>query len=203
MEFSHVISETVLAITGFFTFYVYLRKLNTIDSILWGTFILCVATAALCAALRFVGFDAMILPNLYFKQFAASAGVLYLVIGVYTLVANVRLSKGVVYGALSLGFISSVVFIIFNFQKVIDIIPSIGIPIVCLFGIWAICKRRLKIGFYLLFGTFFSILANFIQLFDIPFNQIDTYCLLLASALICFGLAGNNTPVKNTKYYET
>lgn len=36
MELSHVISETVLANTGFFTFYVYLRRLNTIDSILWG-----------------------------------------------------------------------------------------------------------------------------------------------------------------------
>jgi hypothetical protein len=202
MELSHVISETVLATTGFLTFYVYLRKLNAIDSILWGTFILCVAIAALCAALRFAGFDEMILLNLYFKQFAASAGVLYLVLGVYSLVANVQLSKKVVYGALSLGFISSVVFIIFNFQKIIDIIPTVGIPIVCLLGIWAISKRRLKIGFYLLLGTFFSILANFIQLLDLPFNQIDTYCFLLASALFCFGLAGNKTHAKSPKYYE-
>jgi hypothetical protein len=50
MELSHVISETVLATTGFFTFYVYLRKLKAIDSILWGTFILCVAFA--CSSSR-------------------------------------------------------------------------------------------------------------------------------------------------------
>jgi hypothetical protein len=46
--------------------------------------------------------------------------------------------------------------------------------------------------FYILLGTFFSILANFLYLFRLPFNQIDTYCLLLSLVLMCFGLAGKN-----------
>jgi hypothetical protein len=193
MEISHIISETVLAIAGFFSFYVYLRKLPIIDRILLGTFILLVALAALFAALRFVGISEMILPNLYVKQIAATTGVLYLIIGVYSLVANKQLSKEVIYGILIIGFIVSIVFIIFKFEKIINLIPTIGIPILFFLGIWAVRKGKSKIGSYLLLGTLFSILANFIHLLNLPFNRIDTYCLLLASALICFGLAGKNT----------
>ena len=195
MELSHIISETLLAGSGLFTFLIHLKKLNTIDKILWGTFILSVAIAALCAALRFAGFVEMSLPNIFFKQIAASAGVLFLTMGVYSLVANKQISKKIVYGVIFSGVISSVVFISFNFQKVIDIIPKIGITLVCLLGIWAVIKRRFKIGFYLLLGTFFSVLANFIQIINLPFNQIDSYCVLLATALICFGLAGRNTRI--------
>jgi hypothetical protein len=59
MELTHVISETVLASSGFFTFFVNLRKLSSIDKILWGTFILSVAFAALCAAFWFAGIEVM------------------------------------------------------------------------------------------------------------------------------------------------
>jgi di/tricarboxylate transporter len=59
MEMSHIISETVLASAGFFSFFLFLRKLEILDRILWGTFILLVAVAALCAALRYAGFSEM------------------------------------------------------------------------------------------------------------------------------------------------
>ncbi len=190
MEISHIISEMVLASAGFYTLYANLRKKNQIDKILWGTFILTVAFAALCAALRYAGFAEMGLLNLFVKKISASTGVLYLITGVYNLVVGKRLSRELVYGIIILGVILSFILITFNFQKIIDLIPTIGIPIVCFLGVWAVFKRKFKIGLYLLLGTLFSVLANFIELLNQPFNQIDTYCLLLASALICFGLAG-------------
>jgi hypothetical protein len=193
MKLTHIISETVLASVGFSVFGFCLRKLSTIDRITWGTFILCVAVAALFAALRFGGFTEMGAFNLFFKQIAASTGIVFLLLGVYSLVAEKRLPKKTVYGIFFLGFISSVVLITFNLQKVIDIIPTIGIPIVCIFGLWAVRKRNFKIGLLLLSATLFAILANFIQLLNLPLNQIDTYCILLAAALICFGIAGKNT----------
>lgn len=180
----------VLASAGFYTLYANLRKKNQIDKILWGTFILTVAFAALCAALRYAGFAEMGLLNLFVKKISASTGVLYLITGVYNLVVGKRLSRELVYGIIILGVILSFILITFNFQKIIDLIPTIGIPIVCFLGVWAVFKRKFKIGLYLLLGTLFSVLANFIELLNQPFNQIDTYCLLLASALICFGLAG-------------
>lgn len=76
MEISHIISETVLASAGFFSFFVYLRKLEILDRILWGTFILLVALAALFAALSYAGFSEMRLLNLFFKQIAATSKVL-------------------------------------------------------------------------------------------------------------------------------
>jgi hypothetical protein len=193
MGLTHVISETVLSSAGFFAFGFCLRKLNTINRILWGTFILSVAIAALFAALRFGGFTEMGAFNLFFKQIAASAGILFLLIGVFSLVAKKQLSKKAAYSIFFLGLISSVILITFTFQKVIDIIPTIGIPVVCIHGIWAVRKRKFKIGFLLLLATLFSILANFIHLLNLPLNQIDAYCILLAAALICFGLAGKNT----------
>jgi hypothetical protein len=197
MEISHIISESVLAIASFFSFFFFLRKLEMLNRILWGTFILFVAVAALCAAFRYAGFSEMGLFNLFFKQIAATAGVLFLIIAVYSLITNKRLSKEVVYGILFVGFISAIIFITFKFTKVIYLIPTFGIPALFILGIWAVRKRKFKIGFYILLGTLFSILANFIQLLKLPFNQVDAFCLLLASALICFGLAGENANYSN------
>ncbi len=190
MDISHIISETLLASAGFFSFFFILRKLDILDRILWGTFILLVAVATLCAALRYAGFSEMGLLNIFLKQIAATAGVLYLITAAYSLSVNKRLSKEVVYGILFIGFISSVIFSIFKFNKIIDLIPTIGIPILFILGIWAIRKRKFKIGYCILLGTFFSILANFIQLLKLPFNQVDAFCILLAFALIFFGLSG-------------
>jgi hypothetical protein len=101
------------------------------------------------------------------------------------------------------GFLSSVVLITFKFSKIIELIPTTGIPILFFLGIRAVTKRKFKTGCYLLLATLFSILANFIHLLNLPFNQIDTYCLLLASALICFGLAGKNTKhISQINYYN-
>ncbi len=195
MEFSHVISETVLASAGFFSFYFFLRKLNAIDIILWGTFILSVAFAALFAALGYAGFAKMELLNLFVKKISASAGVLYLIIGIYSLVAEKGLSKKVNYRIIFIGIILSATFITFNLQKQINLIPTIGIPIVSFFAISAVKKCKFKIGFHLLLGVLFSILANFLHFINLPFNQVDTYCNLLASALICFGMTGKPTIV--------
>ncbi len=193
MEFSHWVSETVLSSVGFFTFYACVRKLNTLDCMLWGTFILSVSVAALFAALRYAGFSEMIPFNLFFKQIAASAGVISIVMGAYSLVLHHQFSKKTVYGALFVGFILMFVFINFNFEYGFALTPTIGIPIVFLLGIWAVFKGLLRIGIFLLLGTLFSVCANFIDLLRLPFNQVDTYCILLAAALICFGLAAKNS----------
>jgi hypothetical protein len=192
MELSHLLSEMVLSSAGFFTFYVCLRKLNTLDGILWGTFILAVSIAAVFAALRFAGFSGMIPFNIFFKQIASSVGVISLVMGAYSLVFNQQFSKKVVYSVLFIGFILMFVFIVFNLGQGFNVIPVIGIPIVFFLSIWAFIKGRLRIGLILLLATMFSVFANFIDLLQLPFNQVDTYCILLAAALICFGLAGKN-----------
>jgi hypothetical protein len=190
MKLTHVISETLLASSGFFTFFVNLRKLSSIDKILWGTFILSVAFAALCAAFWFAGIEIMGTFNLHIKKISTSAGVIYLVMGVYSLVTGVHFSKEIVYIVLLFGFLSLTTFITFNLQNMFTLMPTIGISMVLILGLWAIKMRKYKVGLYILLGTFFSIIANFLYLFNLPFNQIDAYCLLLASALICFGLAG-------------
>jgi hypothetical protein len=128
--------------------------------------------------------------------------VLYLIIAVYSLIVNKRLPKEVIYGILFIGFISSIIFITFQFIKIINLIPSIGIPILFMLGIWAVRKRKFKIGCYILLGTFFSILANFIQLLKLLFNQVDAFCFLLASALMCFGLAGENANLSNQVHHQ-
>lgn len=196
MEISHVISESILAFSGFFAFYYYLRKLHVADKFLWGTFIILVALAALCAALSYAGFTEMGRLNIVLKQIAASTGVLLLVIGISSLVYNKHIPNILVYRISFLGIISSIILIITDLQTIIDLIPSIGISIVFLLGISALNKRKFKIGFQLILGTFFSILANFIYMFELPINQIDAYCFLLSAALICFGSAGGNTEVR-------
>lgn len=192
MELTHVISETILSSSGFFSFYFCLRKLSSIDKILWGTFTLSVAIAAFCAAFWFAGIEIMGILNLHIKKISTSAGVIYLVIGVYSLVTGVHFSKKSVYIILLFGFLSLITFIAFNLQNMFTLIPTIGIPMVLILGLWAIKMRKYKIGLYILLGTFFSIIANFLYLFNLPFNQIDAYCLLLALVLICFGLAGKS-----------
>lgn len=195
MQHSHIISEMVLAISGFFVFFNYLKKQNKTFNVLWGTFILSVSIAAFFAALRFAGFAKFDIFNLFFKQIAATAGVMYLTIVIYFNVTNNQISKKTMFGTVLSGIITAFTCISFQFQKVIDIIPMFGILVVFLLGIWALKKRNNKLGSYLVLATFFASLANFIQIFNLPIDEIDSYCVLLAMALICFGFAAKSNPI--------
>jgi hypothetical protein len=189
MDLSHVISETTLASAGFFSFYYCLSKLGVFDKILWGTFTLSIAVAALCAAFWFAGIEIMGQFNLHIKKISTTAGVIYLLAGIYSHVNEVRFSRKTVYTILLLGFLSLIASITFDWLNIFTLLPSIGIPLVFILGLWALKLQKYKIGLYILLATFFSMVANFLNFFNLPFDQINTYCLLNASALICFGLA--------------
>ncbi|MEY4538429.1 MAG: hypothetical protein RLZZ306_186 [Bacteroidota bacterium] len=189
MQISNFLSESFLTLSGFSTFYFLLRKLPLTQIILWGTFILSVSITSFFSALYFAGVSGMNQWHDFFKNIGSSAGIILLVLGIYSLVFKKNFSSKTVVMVVTSVFAFSMIGVFLNLEKVFETTPLIGILIVLLLGIIALIKRNKDVGFYLLSATFFSILANTFNLLKLPINQLSIYCFLLSCVLICFGLA--------------
>jgi hypothetical protein len=193
MEISHVISDGILALVGFYVFFAYLLKLDLLSTLLWESFILSIAVAAFFGALKFAhigSFSADV--SLFFQNLATTVGIVGLLAAVYQLVSGQQISSLVGYGVLGLGFIFLVVTELFDVQKVKQLASTLTMVAVAIMGIWAIAKRKTSIGVLLIAAVAFSGLALFApkQLTNAS-NAIDAYHYLLAASVLCFGLAAS------------
>lgn len=192
MQTSHVISDAVLSLVGFFVFFRYLLKLETTTTILWESFILSVATAAGLGALRFAGVDNVGEISIFFQKIAATVGAISIVIAAYSLVSGKSIGRGMMYGILILGFLLFATTEYFELTQIRDKIAMIGLPIVALIGIWAFTKGKTKVGFLLIGGVLFAALAVFSTKFiENASDSIDAYHYLLALSVLCFGMAAS------------
>lgn len=192
MQTSHVISDAVLSLVGFFVFFRYLLKLETTTTILWESFILSVAIAAGLGALRFAGIDKAGELSIFFQKIAATVGAIGLIVAAYSLVSQKTIGRGTMYAVVVLGFILLATTEYFDLIKIRDLIAMIGLPIVALIGIWAFTKGNSKIGLLLVGGVLFAALAVFSTKFtENPSDSIDAYHYLLALSVLCFGMAAS------------
>lgn len=192
MQTSHVISDTVLSLVGFFVFFKYLIKLNVSSTLLWESFILSVAVAAGFGALRFAGVAQMGSISIFFQKVASTVGAVGLIAAAYSLVAEKQSSRTTAYIILGIGFVLLALTEFYELSKVRDLVAMVGLPIVALLGSWAIIKRKTTIGLLLIGGVLFAALAVFSTKFtQNPSDSIDAYHYLLALSVLCFGMAAS------------
>ena len=191
MNLPNFLSELFLSLSGFLVYYIFPRKLRFVDSILWGTFIVSVSITSFCSALYFAGVPSMELWHDFFKNIGSSIGIVLLVMGIYSLVMKHSFSKKTVFTVFLMGLSLVFLSMFLKQDKLLEFLPLVGILIALLFGIFALIKKKSKLGIYLLLATLFSILANTFGLLELPINPLTTYCVLLSLVLLCFGLAAN------------
>lgn len=192
MQTSHIISDTVLSSIGFFVFFKYLIKLNVSSTLLWESFILSVAVAAGFGALRFAGVAQMGAISIFFQKVASTVGAVGLIAASYSLIAEKQISRTTAYIVLGIGFVLLGITEFYELTKVRNLVAMVGLPIVALFGIWAIVKGKTKAGLLLLGGVGFAALAVFSTKFtENPSDSIDAYHYLLALSVLCFGMAAS------------
>jgi hypothetical protein len=192
MQTSHLISDTILAVTGFIVFFKYLRKLEFNDTLLWESFVLSVAVAAVFGAIGYTGFTEFGWLGVFFQNVATIIGAISLVAASWYLVNNQTVSKNVAFGIIGLGILLLILKLTLNIA-IISTITSIGCMIaIALIALFGILKGNKMAGIWLLAAVIFVAAANFRHSYIADEGMaIDAYHYLLAISLFCFGLAAS------------
>lgn len=195
MEISHVISDLVLAAVGFFVFFKYLIKLDTLSTILWESFVLSVAIAALLGAIRYAGFSQAGEASAFFQKLAATVGALGLLTAAYQLVSGKIINQMLGYVIIGVGFILLAITEFMDFTLVRNYIALICLPLVAVLGIWALVKGKSSVGLLLIGGVIFAAAAVYTPQYVVnAADGINAYHYLMALAILCFGLAASKQP---------
>jgi hypothetical protein len=190
MQTSHLISDAVLALAGFFVFFRYLLKLDFIETLLWESFILSVAVAAVFGVIGYAGFNDFGWLGVFFQNLATIVGPISLALAAWYLVNNQAPNRNIAFGVLGLGFVLLALKLIFNFAPISTITSIGGMLAIALIGIFGIVKGNRNAGFWLLIGVVFAALANFRgQFIADTVLSTDVYHYLLTASVLCFGVA--------------
>jgi hypothetical protein len=195
METSHVVSDFVLAAVGFFVFFKYLIKLDTLSTILWESFILSIAIAAVLGGIRYAGYVQAGQGSAFFQKLAATVGALGLLTASYQLVSGKAINRMIGYVIIGIGFVLLAFTEFMDFNVIRNYIALVCLPLVAVLGIWAFVKGKSTIGLFLIGGVVFAAAAVFTpQYLANAADGIDAYHYLLAIAVLCFGLAASKQP---------
>jgi hypothetical protein len=190
MQLTHVISDMVLAVAGLYVFFKYLSQLTLTNTVLWESFVLSVAAAALFGAIRFAGFHKAAMPSAFFQNLAAVNGGVGLVVGALALVTQTNLSKLLCYIVLVFGFLLFVLAEAFNIVAVGQWVPVIAMVLLVLIGIFGFTVGAKKSGTWLIVAVAFFALGNFRNIiFGSGDITIDIFHYLTAAGLLALGMA--------------
>lgn len=190
METSHVISDGILTLVGFFVFFRFLSNLELVETLLWESFILSVTVAALFGTMRYAGVERADNLSLFFQHLAATVGALGLLAITWFRALGLSPSKVLGYVIVGLGFALFAVSEAFNVTQIIQFAPVICVPLVGLAGIVGVVRGKSRFGIFTILGVVFVALAVFRDsLISSQNDAIDAYHYLLAVALVCFGMA--------------
>jgi hypothetical protein len=198
MELSHAISDSVLALTGFFVFFKYLRPLEMPTTLLWEAFVLSVAVAALFGAIGFAGYLPAKSASMFFQVLAGSAGALALVSVVFMQVMNKKIDPKMAYVIVGLGMILFTFIFSINQQDVLKMVSNIAIPLVFLLGVFAFFKGQTTTGTWAIAAVIALVLATFNQkiLANAIIDKTDLYHIFLIMAIFALGKVAEQNPVK-------
>jgi hypothetical protein len=191
METSHFISNLALGLTGTFVLFRHFLKLPLLETILWKSFILSVSVAAIFGAVRFAGIEKAVYVSSFFQNIAATVGVLGLVVVAwFKVLGGNTLDMTIGASVLSVGFILFIVHQILEIQEVLNHVPFVSMILISLAALKGLINGHIRLGLWLLGGTFFSFLALFRTSFiPNPSHAIDAYRYFLLLSIICFTFA--------------
>jgi hypothetical protein len=193
MELSHVISDGILTIVGFFVFFRFISNLELVETLLWESFILSVTVAAMFGTMRYAGVERADNLSLFFQHLASTVGAIGLLAASWYGAFGKSPSKTTAYIIVAIGFLLFAASEAFGITQIIQYAPLVCIPLAALAGIIAIFRGNARFGLFLLLGIVFLALAVFRDSLIASQNDaIDAYHYLLAVALLCFGMAASS-----------
>ncbi len=198
MELSHFISDSILAMIGFFVFFQYLRPLEMPTTLLWEAFVLSVAVAAVFGAIGFAGYLPAKSASMFFQAIAGSTGALALVFVIFMQVMNKNIDAKMAYIVVGLGFVLFAIVFSTNNQAMLKMISNVAIPLVLLMGIFALFKGQTKTGTWIIVAVIALVLATFNQkiMANSIIDKTDLYHIFIAISLYSLGKVAFQNPKK-------
>lgn len=188
MIFSHVLSEAVLAGTGFGVFWYYYQRVARYNRLLWGFFLLTISLAAVAGLLWFAGYEAI--EQLYHSliTLAGSLGIVSVVTAVWALLNN--LTVGVTSFAITL-VLGLVLFVVLRMPPIsafAPVVTALSILIVMLMAVYGLMHRNPR-SVWIIFAVMLLGLATKAPSFYRFIHPTDFYHYAVALSLLCFGKA--------------
>jgi hypothetical protein len=190
MELSHVLSDSFLAIICLFTFFKFLSKLNLNNTILWESFVLSVAGAAIFGAIGYAGYTDAFNLRQFFQSLAMLTGSVGIVAATLGLIFDIKLDKISTYVILTLGFLLFVLSEAFKFQILKTYVPLIAMASLFILAMVGFGRSKVKTAIWILIAVSFFALAQYRDLvFGNKTFSLDIYHILVAGGVFSLGLA--------------
>ena len=194
MDFIHGFSDVILAAVSIYVFFKYINPLEFSSTILWESFILSVAFAAIFGAMGFFGFQKAIPISMFFQKLATINGAVGLVAATVSLVSGTDLSRWGSYAFIALGFLLFVLYEVFDIRPLYFWVPIICMGMVFFLGVFGIIKGKFKAGIWIILGVLFFAMGSFREeIFGRENFTISLYHLLMAAGVLSIGMANSHT----------
>lgn len=190
MDLINGFSDIILALVSLYVFFKYIKPLDFSSTVLWESFILSVAIAALFGALGFFGFVKAIPISLFFEKLATINGAIGLVGASTALASGTDFSKWGSYSFIVLGFILLALYEVFEIHSVAFWTPILCMCIVFVLGLFAMIRGKVTEGIWIVIGVVFFSLGTFRKdIFGDNNFSTGLYHLLMAAGVLSIGMA--------------
>jgi hypothetical protein len=188
MIFSHILSSSILAGTGFGVFWHFFGRISLFNRLLWGFFLLTTSLAALIGVIHYAGNESLEPLHRSMIVLSDTLGVVCVVTAVYALLNQRTLSL--------ITFVATVLFGLFLFISLLlpearvftPIVPSLGILVLMLLAVFSLLQRN-KRGLWVVFAAMMMGLATKAEAFDGFIHPTDFGHYANTLALWFFGKA--------------
>lgn len=192
MDLANGITDIILALVSLYVFFRFLNPQNFSTTVLWESFVLSVAVAALFGALGFFGFSKAIPISVFFQKLATINGGIGLVAAVAALVSGTDFSRWTSYGFIALGFIFFALFEVVDIKPVLFWVPVIAMSMVLILGLFGLIRGKVKEGLWVIIGVAFFAVGTFRKdIFGDNDFSISLYHLLMAGGVLSIGMANS------------
>jgi hypothetical protein len=193
MDIINGLSDLVLALVSLYVFFKYINPLDFSSTVLWESFILSVAIAALFGALGFFGFEKAIPISVFFQKLATINGAVGLVGATTALASGTDFSRWGSYAFIALGFVLLALYEVFDVQPIILWVPIICMSMVLILGLFALIRGKLKVGIWIILGVIFFAVGSFRkEIFGETDISIALYHFLMAAGVLSIGMANSD-----------
>jgi hypothetical protein len=190
MHIQHLLSELFILAACLYVFLRHIKPLPLANELLWESFVLSVAVAALFGMLRYTGQDWARPVSAVFQQLATITGAVGLVAGVYALVMDKLYSANTTFLVLAVGFILLLLQIGPKLDIVGQMVPVVAMAAILALAILAFGRKKTGLGMWLIMAVAFFASSQFSsQLFGQNEQSIDLFHYFTTAGILCLGIA--------------
>lgn len=188
MNFSHILSGSILAGAGIGVFWHYFSRISLFDRLLWGFFLLTTSLAAFIGVVEYAGNELLGPLHQPIIVLSGSLGVVCVVTAVYALLNQRTLSLLFFTSTVFFGLVLFIGLLLPNGRVFTPVVSSLGILILMLLAVFSLLQRN-KRGLWVVLAAMMMGLATKATAFDGFIHPTDFCHYTSALALWFFGKA--------------